>query len=511
MRVSLILLGLAALPLPASAQLAVAWEDEAGTAAGTITAEDLYSRIAVLAHDSMRGRRTPSPELDQAAGWIASEFSRFGLLPGGDEGSFLQRYTIQRVLADMEASSLRTSGGIDLRFGRDLSFPFGPARSGEFRGEVVVVTGSANAQAALQDAPFERRHVVIVTGEPGSARVPAVREILRSVLSSGGLSVWLALDQSDSEWDRDLSLQAQQTRQVLPWAEAPEPFVIGIRDRALQRLVEGALDLSEARTRFEEEVRLTELPGVEATVTIRNRVQYEFSAPNVVGILEGGDPELKDEYVVFSAHMDHVGVRRADQAGDSIYNGADDDASGTAAVIEVAEAFSAMSSPPRRSLVFLLVSGEERGLWGSRHFTENSSLTASSVANLNLDMVGRNWPDTIVVIGKEHSDLGETLAEVNARHPELGMAAIDDLWPEENFYGRSDHYNFARKGVPILFFFNGTHPDYHRPSDEVEKIDAEKTSRIAKLVFYLGLEVATKDEKPTWDPESYRGIVSQER
>jgi len=123
-------------------------------------------------------------------------------------------------------------------------------------------------------------------------------------------------------------------------------------------------------------------------------------------------------------------------------------------------------------------------------------------------MVGRNWTDTIVAIGKEHSDLGLTLAQVNAAHPELGMTAIDDLWPQESFYTRSDHYNFARKGVPILFFFNGTHEDYHEPSDEVEKIDAEKTARIGRLLFYLGLEIADRTERPRWNAQSYRAIVS---
>ena len=98
-------------------------------------------------------------------------------------------------------------------------------------------------------------------------------------------------------------------------------------------------------------------------------------------------------------------------------------------------------------------------------------------------MIGRNWPDTIVAIGKEHSDLGRTLERVNAEHPELGMTAIDDRWPEERFYFRSDHYNFARKGVPVLFFFNGVHPDYHQPSDEPDRIDAEKESRILRLLF----------------------------
>ncbi|MCL6506206.1 MAG: M28 family peptidase [Bryobacteraceae bacterium] len=130
------------------------------------------------------------------------------------------------------------------------------------------------------------------------------------------------------------------------------------------------------------------------------------------------------------------------------------------------------------------------------------------VANINADMIGRNWRDTIVVIGKEHSDLGATLARVVARHAELGLTAIDDLWPEQNFYQRSDHFNFARRGVPILFFFSGTHPDYHRPSDSPDKIDAEKLARVAQLMFWVGLEVANASQRPQWDPESYRRYVT---
>ena len=160
-------------------------------------------------------------------------------------------------------------------------------------------------------------------------------------------------------------------------------------------------------------------------------------------------------------------------------------------------------------MLFLLVSGEEKGLWGSEYFADNPSVSAEQmVANLNMDMVGRNWPDTIVAIGKEHSDLGATLERVNAAHPELGVTAIDDLWPEQSFYTRSDHYNFAVKGVPVLFFFNGTHADYHGRDDEVDRIDAEKAARIARLVFHLGAEIGNADARPAWNPESYARIVT---
>jgi Zn-dependent M28 family amino/carboxypeptidase len=156
----------------------------------------------------------------------------------------------------------------------------------------------------------------------------------------------------------------------------------------------------------------------------------------------------------------------------------------------------------------MTVSGEEKGLWGSEYFTAHPTVPLSAVvADLNTDMVGRNWKDTIAAIGKEQSDLGATLDRVAAEHPELRLTPIGDIWPNESFYTRSDHYNFARRGIPILFFFSGTHGDYHRASDDVSKIDAEKESRIVRLVFYLGLAVATATERPRWDPASYKMVV----
>lgn len=233
----------------------------------------------------------------------------------------------------------------------------------------------------------------------------------------------------------------------------------------------------------------------------------EVRAPNVVAVLEGSDPVLKHQFVVFSAHMDHVGVGEP-VAGDSIFNGADDNASGTAAVLALAEAFGRSTARPKRSLVFLTVSGEELGLWGSAHFAAHAPVPLDSiVAALNIDMIGRNWRDTIVAIGKEHSDLGTTVDRVAAAHPELRMSPIDDPWPNERFFFRSDHYNFARRGVPVLFFFSGTHADYHGVDDEADKIDVEKEVRIVRLLYYFGLELANAPARPVWNPESYRRIV----
>jgi Zn-dependent M28 family amino/carboxypeptidase len=312
-----------------------------------------------------------------------------------------------------------------------------------------------------------------------------------------------------------LLAQQQQTRLTAGWAQSSTAPTVMIRESAVITQVPQAgeqLEMVRGAPKF----MAVEVPDWQARLTLTRETLEEQRAPNVVGILPGSDPVLKNEYVVYSAHMDHVGTRSprpgtAPSNGapvDSIWNGADDDASGTVGVIELAEAFSRPGVRPKRSVVFLTVSGEEKGLWGSDYFGTKPPMPITSiVANLNADMIGRNWKDTIVVIGKEHSDLGATLASVTAKHPELRMAAIDDLWPEQNFYQRSDHYHFARRGVPVLFFFSGTHPDYHQASDTPDKIDAEKLARIAQMMYWTGLTVANAAERPKWNPESYTKYV----
>ena len=213
--------------------------------------------------------------------------------------------------------------------------------------------------------------------------------------------------------------------------------------------------------------------------------------PNVAGPPSGaGTRLLADEYVVYTAHMDHVGVGTPDETGDSIYNGADDDASGTAVVLELAEAFAALPSPPRRSIVFLLVSGEEQGLWGSRHFTRDAPMPVESiVANLNADMLGRNWDDRIVVIGKEHFRSGQH------RGPRSRVPTPSSTCSPSRTPGRTRASTPAPTtstslawGSPCSSSSNGVHEDYHRPSDEVDRVNGEKAARIGRLMFYTGLE-----------------------
>lgn len=233
-------------------------------------------------------------------------------------------------------------------------------------------------------------------------------------------------------------------------------------------------------------------------------------APNVIGVLDGSDAQLRGTYIVFSAHMDHLGVGPPDARGDSIYNGADDDASGTAAVLELARAFASLGERPARSLVFLTVSGEELGLYGSQAFVDSGVVPVDRiVANINIDMIGRNAPDTVAVIGRNYSTLGELVEQIAREQPALGLTVVDDPWPEEGFFFRSDHYNFARAGVPALFLFAGVHDDYHQPSDHAEFIDAGKAARIARLAFHLGLAIAQAPEPPRWTVLGRREVLER--
>ena len=492
---TLSVLSLLLLQSPASVQQAVQ----------SITPEDIRRRIGVIADDSMRGRDTPSPELEKVAAYIASEFRRMGLKPGGDNGTFLQRYAIDRVqfAADSSIAFVHGGGDATLSYGRDFVFSDNMFESGDYAGDLVLLTGTMGGGIQLDTAALAGKMLVVtarVRNRADRQRLLAWRPAGVIGLTSAPDSLWMTLVERSS-----------QTQLRDPSRQVGAPLVLTVRAGSLAPvLTRLGADSAVVQQAAQAGAPLTARPLAGAQLHVHGRIRAvdRRSAPNVVGILEGSDPRLKREYVVLSAHMDHVGVGRPVN-GDSIYNGADDDASGTIAVVEAAEAFAQLQPRPKRSIIFLTVSGEEKGLWGSAYFADHPPVpVANIVADLNTDMVGRNWKDTIVAIGKEHSDLGATLNRVGAAHPELRMQPIDDIWPQESFYTRSDHYNFARKGVPILFFFNGTHADYHRPSDSADKIDFEKESRIVKLVFYLGLDVANAADRPKWNPDSYARIVT---
>jgi Zn-dependent M28 family amino/carboxypeptidase len=256
----------------------------------------------------------------------------------------------------------------------------------------------------------------------------------------------------------------------------------------------------------------------------------EGHGENVIAILEGGDPVLKNEYVVISAHLDHIGLAATPVNGDNINNGADDDGSGSAGLLAMARAFAEGAKNgvrPKRSVVFLWNAGEEKGLWGSQYFNRYPPFDITKVvADLNMDMIGRTKgpgftdsdpthalvkPGEIFLIGPHisSSDMDSLIETVNGRYQKMSLNHFydatapddthDNLGPQprgQRIFYRSDHYNFAKLGIPIAFFTTGLHPDYHRPSDTADKIDYKQMQMVTKTVAAVGWTLANQAERP---------------
>jgi hypothetical protein len=497
----ILILGLALAAGPLGAQTAASG---ASRAAASITPADVARRVGIIADDSMQGRDTPSRGLELTASYVADQFRRFGLRPAGDSGGWFQRYAITRRQFDREGSRVTfAAGGVEAeaRFDRSARLSQGAVPEQPVSGETVLLGGRLDADR-IERLPLRDR-IVLYIADLNTFPADRATQVARAIRLRGPKAV-LYIDGADPAQFAQRIPRTTLARTAVDLRLVSPPF-IEVSEAAVASVLRAAR-IDPAEVRGDTGAVFRPVPALRIRAELRDTILERLTAPNTVGILEGSDPVLRKEYLVFSAHMDHIGITPG--AVDSVNNGADDDASGTTGVVELAEAFSRPGGRPKRSVIFLTVSGEEKGLWGSRYFSEHPPVPIDRiVADLNIDMIGRNWRDTIVAIGKEHSSLGATLDRVNREHPELGMTAIDDQWPQERFYFRSDHYNFARKGVPILFFFNGVHPDYHRVTDSPDKIDSEKEARILRLIYHLGRAVGDAPRRPTWNPESYRTIV----
>jgi len=491
------MLGMAGAPLAAQSK-------DVRKAAASITEQDVRRRINLIADDSMMGRDTPSPGLETAAQYIADQFKSFGLRPGGDDGGWMQRYPLelrqlQAARSFVEFSSADLQGFILLPFTTAVIQHAGEASGTPLSGEILMLGGPPNPDSfpsadlvkgkfliwvvKWADVPKFGNAMIIKAMTSGAAGILTASDrdtatIAAAAAKAGRVKVSRVNEEAAREGGIPLILEFSQAAVVARYPQAAQIF--------------DQLNAAPAMT-------VLQVPDWTATVRVSDSVVGRATAPNVVGILDGTDPVLRNEYIVFSAHMDHIGIDPT--MPDSINNGADDDGSGTVGIIELAEAFTRKKAATKRSLIFLTVSGEEKGLWGSAWFTAHPPVPMDSiVANLNMDMIGRNWPDTVETIGPTYSSLGPTLDSVVAAHRDLNMLPVGDLAPEERRFFRSDHYNFARAGVPIIYFSSGHHPDYHEPSDSPDKINAEKEARLLQLIFWMGQAVGNGATRPTWNP-----------
>jgi len=477
-------------------------------AVATITEADIRAGIGVLADDSMRGRETPSPELEQAAQWVAAQFRRIGLRPGGDSGGYIQRFPLREKQMDSSFALTITGGGSTRRalFGREVAILGNQVPTVRGAHPVVLVTGiPADSGDPFAGVSLRGAAVVHVLAQ-GQLRGSVVNPLIMRGFAEGMASWTFVVQPPDQQW-AGLTRAALRTEWELVGGNAASrdglPVVLAVRDSTVADLLRAA-GVDPAAFRANPTFTARPLAGWQVGAEPAWRTLREPTVPNTVGVLPGGDRTLRDEFVVFTAHMDHVGYIAPDGSGrcaiagaDSICNGADDNASGTVGIVELAQAYAALNPRPARTMVFVAVSAEERGLFGAWHYTRHpvGSLDRT-VAVIDLDMVGRNARDSIETPGKDYSTLGALAGSLAAEHPELGLA-LNDPPAQRVYWQLSDHYPFAAQGVPALFFFSGQHPDLHRAGDSLDRMDSDKATRVIRLAFYTGLAVANAAARPS--------------
>ncbi len=469
-------------PEVAEAPLALAVESH-------LTEDLLFEHVAFLASDEMRGRNTPSPELERAADYLGERFEAAGLEPAGDDGSFFQLWPFEHSVLDPDRSVAGfTVDGTqrDWRYGDEYFAIPGPSTSVE--GTPIYAGDPATVTAGL---PQEANGGIVVISLPEGLDEGFAISVQAAMMSGAAAIVLIMSEETPASdiFQLGAALEAGAAGQF------PIP-TIGIRyDIGEEMLQAAGLGAVGARDPPEilEEVTLSLASVFEPRVD---------EVRNVVGLVRGADPELAETYVVLTAHYDHVGVGPPDERGDSIFSGADDNASGTSALLQIAAAFGELEEPPARSVLFLAVSGEEKGLLGSAHFASSPTVPLEGiVANLNMDMVGRSHPDTVYAIGEEYTTIGEAVRRIASERPELGLVAAPDPEPEEQAFLRSDHYSFVEQGIPALMLTTWLHDDYHLPSDTPDRVDADKLARVARLGFYLAHELASDPAPPSWTQE----------
>jgi hypothetical protein len=497
--------------------------------AAAITAAELRDYLTFLADDAMEGRNTPSRGLNVAANFLAENLSRWGFTPAGDNGTYFQRIALTQKRLDPARTTL-TVDGITFKYGDDL---LAAAVPGTVEGGLVYVGHGYIVKAKNVDAykglDVSGKILVALSGYPNGV-------VRNDVRGESGPDKWESPTTYASKHGALGVIYVPDYRALASWG--------GTKRRAVE---DGTVTVDKLPARQGQTV-----PSVTASVglvsvlfeneqvggdeifkraqtreagepfALKKSVKFEvatavttLTTQNVVAILEGSDPALKKEYVAIGAHYDHVGVGSG--AGDVIYNGADDDGSGTTAVLAMADAFAKLTPRPKRSLLFVWHAGEEKGLWGSDYVTRFPPVPIEQiVTQLNIDMIGRSrkaddtkaenkeltGPDEVYVIGSKmmSSDLGDTSERVNKEYLNLQFNyKYDDPKDPNRFFFRSDHYNYARKGVPIIFYFSGVHEDYHKPTDSVEKIDFAKMEKVTRTVYAMALTLADAPARPRVD------------
>jgi aminopeptidase YwaD len=458
-----------------------------------------------LADDAREGRGAGTQGLEDTAAWLADAFRRAGLAPAGDDGGYLQRFEMP-VSLRVVRETLR-AGDQDFAARRDFATLLS-SEDAKVRGRLVFagygISAPEHAYDDWEGTSVEDAVVLVLEDRPGGDASPFTGIRADAFLSRahkvsnardrGARALLLAASISDPE---DAALAEVDPPSANPSQRSSGIPVLSLSRAAAERLVAlaGGTPLGERQQRIDAALRPASelLPGVEVELEVKMERRMG-SAANVVGILEGSDPRLAREAIVVGAHYDHLGRGEfgslAPEQRGEIHNGADDNASGTAGVLELARAF-AQGPRPRRSLVFAAFAGEEIGLFGSRAYVDAPALPLSdTVAMLNLDMVGRLRGGKLAVFGT-----GSSTGFPSLVRRALDGLSLDAAFSEDGF-APSDQTSFYARGVPVLMFFTGAHPQYHTPEDDASRIDAAGEARVLEAAYRVARELLDADSRP---------------
>jgi Zn-dependent M28 family amino/carboxypeptidase len=505
--------------------------------ADTITAAQLKDYLSFIASDEMEGRDTPSRGLDTTAKFLATYLSRWGFKPAGDDGSFFQKIALSRDVLDKAETRLQINdqtlalGDDYVPFARTTNLPATPlvfAGNGwlvksknidaykdiDAKGKIAIIFGPPNGYPRGITASD-------LTGRRGADWMNAAQYALQQ----GVVGLVIVPDfQYLANWDRNRARATERgsirVDKFQPAAREQMPQIVispRVANNLFQNERQDAVAIFESISAGQMPASFALNPDKKFSLTVKVKTE-SATTQNVVAVFAGSDPVLRDEYVALGAHYDHVGTG-IPVNGDAIYNGADDDGSGTTALLAMAEALAKASTRPKRSVLFVWHAGEEKGLWGSKYFTSYPTLPLDKiVTQINIDMIGRSkkegdmnprnrdlsGPNEIYVIGSKmmSTELGELTETVNKQYLNLTYDyRYDDPSDPNRFFSRSDHYNYAKKGIPIVFFFDGVHEDYHRPGDSVDKIDFQKMEKVARTIYMTLWEVANRSTRLKIDKE----------
>ncbi len=495
-----------------------------------VTAKQLSEYLHFVASDEMEGRDTPSRGLDLTAKFIAMNLSRWGLKPAGDNGTFFQKIALGRETLDVENTKLDI-GGKSFKLGEDFfrlsgsgtaSGPLVFGRDGwmvkskgidsfsgvDVSGKIVVVSSSGFSQRNITGMPTGVTQADLGEGK-GTEWADAVTHA--SQKGATGLIV-VAPPQLQSNWGNLRNFLGRGSMYPVKLrGEAPPALPVMLVSQA----VADAIFSGESGDKTAAAAFAINKSASLAAVTKSETIWTQ----NVIALWEGSDPVLKNEMVAIGAHYDHVGINPNAPGDDKIFNGADDDGSGTVATLAIAEAMAKSATRPKRSILFVWHCGEEKGLWGSEYFNKFPTVDIKQViAQLNIDMIGRSkkpgdvdprnkdlsGPNEVYVIGAEmmSSTLGAITKGANDSFLKLDYNyRYDDPKDTNRFFFRSDHFNYAVNGIPVAFWFTGVHEDYHRAGDHADKIDYQKMEKITRTIMMTLLKLSDLPVRPKIDKQ----------